>query len=106
MACSSSRNLGLRYINSLSSLPSLTSLSSLSSPDSADSLDSIDSLDYSELRVDQELRRHDHRHEKPRERVEQVDPRLLVNVGDMPEVPGHQQVGFVHRRQRDVQRVA
>lgn len=60
----------------------------------------------SKFSIHQKLGRYNHRDEEPGDRVEQLDPGLPVHISDVPEIPGHQQIRFIDRRQSDVQRIS
>ncbi len=59
-----------------------------------------------DLRADEKFGRDDDGREKSGGGVEQTNPRLLADVCQMSEIPGHEIINFVKRSKGDVQRVS
>src|SRR6185295_1472912 len=103
MACSSSRNLGFRYIViSWQRAVGSWQLAVGSVSAAYCLLRTVHSLEF---RINQKLGRYNHRHKETRYRVEQLNSRLPVHVRDVAEIPCHQQVGLGNRGQCYVQRI-
>jgi hypothetical protein len=56
-------------------------------------------------RVDEKFRRHDGGNEKTRRRIKKPNPRLFPHICQVSEIPCHEIINFVKRRESDVKRV-